>query len=524
LTLGTILGVVLALGGALQAAPLIYEPFDYTTPGNLNGQNGGTGFSGPWELFGGNHNPVILPGNLTWGSLPTTGNYAQGNQIDAPYRPLGSALADNALLDDGASLWFSYVADMSSQPNMTNLDLNIGLTTESFSSRYPTQTDYNNKVHLINNGEGIGVSMDRGVVRGAYWQDDGDGDSYGERHLSSGSITLGTDEKALIVGRIDWGGTEETLTLYTPNTDLELGTPILSMTTPNLNQVAFDTLAIGWKDTPSIDEIRFGATAGDVLGVEGVVVPVVIPVPNGSFEELYKPGTAIPGNVSSGGWTQGVGPDCPIDSGQYEFDDSTTGDVADIAGWIGADRDGWIANGGTYGRDQTTGNLQGSVARQGSPPDGLQCYVSNGGSWGNPAGGLIVSDAPLGTVEANATYTLSVLANANGAGATPVVFDLLADGVVITPSSSVDPTLSGEWQEFSRTYDPASLASFVGQDLTILLGVGRGASGTQTRFDSVSLSFTTSPTSAVPEPSTFALAALGLLGLAFCARRRRRLP
>jgi hypothetical protein len=28
----------------------------------------------------------------------------------------------------------------------------------------------------------------------------------------------------------------------------------------------------------------------------------------------------------------------------------------------------------------------------------------------------------------------------------------------------------------------------------------------------------------IPEPSTFALAALGLLGLAFCARRRRRLP
>ena len=101
----------------------------------------------------------------------------------------------------------------------------------------------------------------------------------------------------------------------------------------------------------------------------------------------------------------------------------------------------------------------------------------------------------------------------------PEELELLADGVVVTPTSSEDPTLSSEWQEFSRTYDPASLASFVGQDLTIQLGVGRGADGSQSHFDSVSLSVVTN---SVPEPSTFALAALGLLGLGWYGRRRRR--
>ncbi len=247
---------------------------------------------------------------------------------------------------------------------------------------------------------------------------------------------------------------------------------------------------------------------------EGGGVPVVIPVPNGSFEELYKPGTAIPGLVSPGGWTQGVGPDCPIDSGVYEFSDNSTGPVADIPGWVGADRDGWIALGGTYGRDQTTGNLQGSVARQAAAPDGVQYYLSNGGQWGNRAGGLIVSDAPLATVEAGATYTLSMLANGS---ATPIVLELLAGGVEVTPTSLVDPVLSGEWQEFSRTYDPASLAGFVGQDLTILLGVGRDAAGTQSHFDSVQL--TVLRADIIPEPATLSLLGLGAL---LALRRRRR--
>ncbi len=69
------------------------------------------------------------------------------------------------------------------------------------------------------------------------------------------------------------------------------------------------------------------------------------------------------------------------------------------------------------------------------------------------------------------------------------VLELLADGVALTPGSSEDPALSGEWQEFSRTYDAASLAGHVGESLTIRLGVGRGASGGQSHFDAVSLSY-----------------------------------
>ncbi|UCG50133.1 MAG: hypothetical protein JSU94_10155, partial [Phycisphaerales bacterium] len=207
---------------------------------------------------------------------------------------------------------------------------------------------------------------------------------------------------------------------------------------------------------------------------------------NGDFEEIYKPGSvAITADFS--GWTQGVGPDTLMDSGTANYSDGTAGDWVDIPGWIGADPEGWVAGGGTYERDVNFPNRQGSI--QASGVDGSYCYLANGGDWGNPAGGLIVSDAPLGNVT-DGTYTLSMMATG---AATPVVLELLAGGVALTPASSVSPDLTGDFQEFSRTYDSASLAGFIGEPLTIRLGVGRQATGTQTRFDNVTLFHTPEP-------------------------------
>ncbi|MCF7674164.1 MAG: leucine-rich repeat protein, partial [Akkermansiaceae bacterium] len=242
---------------------------------------------------------------------------------------------------------------------------------------------------------------------------------------------------------------------------------------------------------------------------------VAISVPNGGFEQIYKPGSItitavldqslVGGGWEQGaGWTQGVGPATPTDVdpprgtiSRASYSDGTTGYSVDIPGWIGADREGWIAHGGSYDRDQATGNRQGSVTGKGRTPDGLHFYLANGGQWGNPAGGLIVSDAPLATVESGLTYTLSMLARRfQDPAATPVVLDLLADGVSLTPISFANPVLSHEWQAFSRTYDAASLIGHLGKSLTIQLGVGRGASGTQTLFDAVSLI----TTAALPDP------------------------
>ena len=79
--------------------------------------------------------------------------------------------------------------------------------------------------------------------------------------------------------------------------------------------IGFDRIgAVGGKGLVFIDDIRL------YRPVVSDVSLVTIMVPNGDFETLYKPGTAITGFVAVGGWSMGVGLNCPIDGGSgYKF-------------------------------------------------------------------------------------------------------------------------------------------------------------------------------------------------------------
>ena len=243
-------------------AAVIYEGFDYEV-GNLSGQDGGTGFAGAWAAT--KKNPQVDLDSKDWGSLPTTGNHARGGTWSAVIRPIGSTLADAGLMANGATLWFSVVFDLDGQ-NYTNADLNLALGTDQFISDV-----YGDRQNLDGaTAEGIGTTHYRGTIQGVYWQDN-DADNVAERTTENSTRTLSAannDNRVLIVGRIEWGADNnaaETLTLYAPDTDLNLGTPILdSWTTAALDQSQFDSLALQFKDTPAMDEIRFGATYADV--------------------------------------------------------------------------------------------------------------------------------------------------------------------------------------------------------------------------------------------------------------------
>ncbi|TWT95350.1 hypothetical protein Pla108_34960 [Botrimarina colliarenosi] len=99
-----------ALSGRTEAALLAYEGFDYAE-GSLAGQNGGSGWGGAWSAGS------VVPGSLSYGSLPTAGNSAlisgSGGSISA-YRDfaaeygagtyyisfIGQRLSPHGTLDD----------------------------------------------------------------------------------------------------------------------------------------------------------------------------------------------------------------------------------------------------------------------------------------------------------------------------------------------------------------------------------------------------------------------------------------
>ncbi len=245
-------------GGAI-----LYEPFNYDA-GNIAGNDGGTGFGGAWSNT--RNSPVVdYPGKI-WGALTAAGGFVKGNAWSGIQRPIGTSLFDAGLMSNGATLWFSVIFDLDGQ-NTANADISLSLGTDRFVS-----STFGERENLLGTGsEGIGVTHSGGVIEGVYWQDVG-GDGVGERTENDSTLNIGAG-RGLVVGRIDWGAdgsANESLTLYAPDTNLNQGSPIMAIwSVPALDQSAFDTLAIQFKDTSQVDEIRFGATYDDVVGLGG---------------------------------------------------------------------------------------------------------------------------------------------------------------------------------------------------------------------------------------------------------------
>ncbi|MCH7226886.1 sulfatase-like hydrolase/transferase [Haloferula sp. A504] len=284
-------------GGAL-----IYEDFDYGS-GSVGGANGGLGFSGPWSTY--NAAPAVVSPGLSWGSLAVAGNSVIGSATGgSAARDIGapSVLDEGNLMANGDTLWFSVV--MRNAPSsIVNVDFSFCLGTDAFVNFVTGAGGTFGQRRNLAGGEGIGVSFlnansTSGRIQGAYWQDDADADTYANRVLLDTPAYINEDARILIVGRIDWGAddlTDETLTLYAPDTDLNPGSPILAAATiPALDQSAFDTVAFQLKGGAFVDEFRFGATYEDAVGLQTSSQPKTALIDFGSASGLL---------TSSGGLT-----------------------------------------------------------------------------------------------------------------------------------------------------------------------------------------------------------------------------
>jgi hypothetical protein len=208
-------------------------------------------------------------------------------------------------------------------------------------------------------------------------------------------------------------------------------------------------------------------------------------LPGGDFQ-LHKPGDSGVTAELTGGWVpwNGVIPPTNLSisgGGSANYSDSTTGTKVDLPGWT---------------------KIRGNADILGNGPGGSLAFNAFG-SWGGQT--RIRSASSLGTVQADGIYTISVMVGGPDTGPIqgPLAFHLLADGVQLTPTFVVDPTLpnGGAFQKISRTYGGAAIADHLGKSLTIVLGVeDTNATGNRVIFDNVSIErIGTGPTPVVSE-------------------------
>lgn len=249
--------------GSSNAAPIIYEPFDDTNA-TLQGNTVGTGLTGTWTSTGAF---AVIGTSLSYGGQPTSGGSVQyvtpdtnSGNINAVASTLtGGAtpgsLENAGLLAHGAELWFSVM----------NRAVNTSDDRAAFALATGTLTS-NTNFGAADYGIGFAISNTGSLTARV--------STAGTTHVNGtgvGRFTL--PETTLIVGRITWGAdalTDDTVQLYLPDTNLNLGT-VQSTAAAIIDQSAFDVVTIFSRrqagTNMGYDEIRFGATVGDVLPV-----------------------------------------------------------------------------------------------------------------------------------------------------------------------------------------------------------------------------------------------------------------
>jgi len=156
-------------------------------------------------------------------------------------------------------LWFSFLYKRPSNSG-TNDQGGFAIGDSSLSNTGDTMSTGSN---------GFGVFLSRSArVQASYWNN-------GARTSATPTTTvIAANATVLVVGKIVWNGNSaapDTLQLYLPQANLLLPATPHSTTSFIVNQSTFDTISFGGKNTtsPTIDEIRFGATYNSVTGQVG---------------------------------------------------------------------------------------------------------------------------------------------------------------------------------------------------------------------------------------------------------------
>jgi hypothetical protein len=271
----TVAGAALVGSASLYGAAVVHEPFDNGGAGDVAAQGfgpAGTGLAGNWNAnFGGTGFIKVQNSTISTGDLPSSGgeyvarNFSGGFEMTNTTAALGGA----GLLNDGAELWFSfvYVHQGFSGGGWGGIALGDGVLDTSANGQF------------MGSGTGaIGVQVrTANAFSAAGWA----GATQGATYTSAGNLpSVGAGVPQLIVGKIEWGAafSNETLTIYQGDLTTGALSGAQSVSIPDVNQAAYNTISIATRDTNNtpgiiVDELRFGATQADVVPIGSIPEP-----------------------------------------------------------------------------------------------------------------------------------------------------------------------------------------------------------------------------------------------------------
>jgi hypothetical protein len=248
----SILTLLTLIAAPMQAALLVYEQFDYDATNDIDGLNGGDGFSGAWDMTetgGGGDNDfvqVTSPG-LTYAGLDSAGNTAL-TPGDSDSTVWASRSLDSSFGADGTTVWIGVLQSFAngSSNNFGGLLL----------------TDSGTPTFGIGDPDTDGDPDDWGIGAGTFTNSAGGG------FATVARSTTDIDSTARwLVTRIDFASGNDTANFWVDpdlNSEPTIGSADATLTAA----ITFDGIRLltgsGDNYRLNVDEIRIGDSYSDV--------------------------------------------------------------------------------------------------------------------------------------------------------------------------------------------------------------------------------------------------------------------
>jgi hypothetical protein len=239
--------ILIGLPTSTRAEPLVYEGFGYSPSSTLNGQSGGTGWSGAWS---GSTQFVLGSGGLGFaGGLPASGNFVMSGADLGNNKDIGRSLAI-PLGAPGSTAYFSFLMRPDGVVGQGFDNGTIGLI---LSAGPITSND------LFVGKPGNGAQHPYVI------------ESVGGAGQQSSTVVPQAGQTVQLVVRVDFGAAIDTFRLFVNPGALEPATP--DAIKSDINMSGIGRIYIAGPGAFSVDEIRIGTTFADVVQQSSVPEP-----------------------------------------------------------------------------------------------------------------------------------------------------------------------------------------------------------------------------------------------------------